>query len=50
MQQAYFQKTAREFLSDPTNKKLNLWCAWLKVDPHKVQEATDALIREGRHE
>jgi hypothetical protein len=49
MQQAYFQKTAREFLSDPTNKKLNLWCAWLKVDPHKVQEATDALIREGRH-
>jgi hypothetical protein len=50
MQQAYFQKTAREFLSDPSNKKLNLWCAWLKVDPHKIHEATDALVKRHRHE
>lgn len=29
--------TAQEFLSNPTNDRLLLWCAWLDVDPSRVR-------------
>tara|TARA_R110002110_G_scaffold110087_18_gene274600 strand:+ start:11783 stop:12097 length:315 start_codon:yes stop_codon:yes gene_type:complete len=44
MQQSYFKKTARAFLSDPSHGSLHLWCAWLKMDPIKMQEASVSIL------
>ena len=29
-------QTAGEFLSDPNNDRLHLWCGWIEVDPRTV--------------
>ena len=32
----YMAWTAGEFLSDPNNDRLHLWCGWIEVDPRTV--------------
>ena len=34
---AYTLHTAKRFVSDLTNDRLVLWCAWLRLDPKRVQ-------------
>tara|TARA_R110000824_G_scaffold392316_1_gene590616 strand:+ start:5346 stop:5612 length:267 start_codon:yes stop_codon:yes gene_type:complete len=41
---AHLRKTARAFLSDPFNESLGLWCAWLKMDPMRMQEAYASIL------
>ena len=48
MQQSYFRKTAREFLSDQTNERLILWCAWLRLDPTTVENAYASILTRAR--
>jgi hypothetical protein len=50
MQQSYFRRTARSFLSDHTNASLTLWCAWLEMDPMSVQEAYETILTRTRSE
>ena len=44
MQRSYFKQTARAFLSDPSHGSLHLWCAWLKMDPMRMQEASASIL------
>ena len=48
MQQSYFRKTAREFLSDHTSDSLMLWCAWLRLDPVDVENAYASISTRAR--
>jgi hypothetical protein len=48
MQQSYFRKTAREFLSDHTNDSLTLWCAWMRLDPVDVENAYASISTRAR--
>ena len=48
MQQSYFRKTAREFLSDHTSDSLMLWCAWCRLAPGDVENAYASISTRAR--
>ena len=47
----YMAWTAQEFLSDPKNDRLHLWCGWIQVDPRTVvrmhREGVWRTVRSG---
>jgi hypothetical protein len=44
MERDRLKKTARAFLSNPSNESLKLWCAWVKMDPARVQESYTSIL------
>jgi hypothetical protein len=47
----YMAWTAQEFLSDPSNDRLHLWCGWVEIDPRTVvrmhREGAWRTVRSG---
>lgn len=47
----YMAWTATEFLSNPKNDRLHLWCGWIQVDPRTVvrmhREGAWRTVRSG---
>jgi len=47
----YMTWTAGEFLSNPNNDRLHLWCGWIQVDPRTVvrmhREGAWRTVRSG---
>ena len=43
-ERAYLKKTARAFLSDPSNESLKLWCAWIGIDPTRVEASYASIL------
>ena len=43
-ERSHLKKTARAFLSDPSNESLKLWCAWIGIDPTRVEASYASIL------
>jgi hypothetical protein len=48
MERDRLKKTARAFLSNPSNESLKLWCAWVKMDPIRVKTSYASILDRNR--